>query len=96
MLLSQIIFLFIYLNKRLKSLRYFLLTFNKIDNNIRKSFPPPKYINNNSNINQFENNKIFDYKKSSKYLKNKLRENINNKKNENNTIMRMNLIMEVI
>ena len=76
MLLLQIIFLFIYLVKKLRSLKSFMLTFN-INQSIRKSFPPPKnnitkniYAENNNRIKQ--NLKIQKDKKEEPESKSKL------------------------
>ena len=76
MLLLQIIFLFIYLVKKLRSLKSFMLTFN-INQSIRKSFPPPKnniikniYAENENRIKQ--NLKIQNYKKEEPDSKSKL------------------------
>ena len=82
MLFLQTIFFFVYLIKKLKSLKNFMLTF-KIDNNVsrnqknkgkiikinQKSTPPPKNIPIKTSINRKKNNKILSNTK--KFINNK-------------------------
>ena len=94
MLLIQIIFLFVYLVKKLKPLRYFMLIFRNKNPMDKKAFPPPKTnkSNNSKNEKNKENNDNANIK-SNNYImskfapnKGKIKKNLNNKK-ENNIII---------
>ena len=89
MLILQIIFLIIYLSKKLKPVRYFMLIFKKKINDNIQAFPPLK----NNIINKKEKKK-FDNTKQNQYIKSKfvsnnktIKSNLKNKKTESNIII---------
>ena len=93
MIFLQIIFLIIFLIKRLNPLKRFMLIFNNYNPKASISFRPPKNNNSNSNINMLDNSKetkiIETYNKkikiSLKKIKEKKKSNLLDKTNCNKT-----------
>ena len=78
MLLSQMIFLCIFLIKKLKPIQYFLFIFkNKKNDTVLAS--PPKNNSLNNNKNAYDNNKII----KNNIIKDKIKKNINQKNDDN-------------
>ena len=104
--ISQIIFLAIYLIKKVKPLRYYMLIFQNKNQEKIKSTPPPKNNTNNNFANQISNNEedkpIFESKnydvifdKAKNYIKNKIIGNniiIEDKENNENDYKNKNKI----
>jgi len=91
MFIIQLICFFVYLSKKLKSLKYFMLIFNNRNKKSLNSFPPRKNNNSTNILNDSKEKKLIQNSKKNNYIKSKFgdnkRKNIKNKKERKNELI---------
>ena len=91
MFIAQLICFFVYLSKKLKSLKYFMLIFNNRNQKSLHSFPPKKNNNSTNSLNDSKEKKLIENSKKNNYIKsrfeNNKKKNIKNKKEGNNKLI---------
>ena len=92
MFIIQLICFFIYLFKKLKPIKYYMLIFNSRFQKVSAFFPPPIQYNNNLTLKRFDKNQTkkssknnaHDFFSNNQFSKIRLNKNENDKKLENN------------